>query len=44
MEQKVNAVLSDSEKYLIICRDTATDDANNSYVKRVKTLVQEFKK
>ena len=26
------------------CRDTATDDANNSYVKRIKTLVQEFKK
>ncbi len=44
MDQKVDAVLSDSGKYLMILKDTSSDDVNVSYVKQVKNLFRGFKK
>ncbi len=44
MDQKVDAVISDSGKYLMILKDTSRDDVNVSYAKQVKNLFRGFKK
>lgn len=44
MDQKVPAVLSTSEKYLMIYKDSNTADQNKAHEKDVEKLVQEFKK
>lgn len=44
LNEKVGAVLSDSGKYLMVFKDTATDDQNKAYAEKVKTLFTEFKK
>ena len=44
MDQTVSAVLSDSGKYLMIYKDSATGSANTTYAQQVKKLFQEFKK
>lgn len=41
--QQVNATLSKSGKYLMIYKNTATDDANNSYGTQLKKLFTDFK-
>lgn len=43
MGQQVDAVLSSSRKYLMIFKDTATDDQNKAYAETVKKLFTEFK-
>lgn len=42
--QKVNAVVSDSGKYLMIYRNTATGDADKAYDKTLVQLFSGFKK
>lgn len=44
MSQQVPAVLSDSGKYLMIYKDTATGDQNKARSDEVNKLVKEFKK
>lgn len=41
--QPVNAVLSKSGKYLMIYKNTATDDANKAYGTQLKNLFTDFK-
>ena len=43
MEQELSAELSDSGKYLMIYKNTATDDGNKTYDEQVKTLFRGFK-
>lgn len=43
MDQKIGAVLSDSGKYLMIYKNTATDSANQSYTAQIKKLFTSFK-
>lgn len=43
MGTQVNAVLSDSGKYLMILNDTSKDDANKAYVESVNELLKGFK-
>lgn len=44
MDQKVDGVLSDSGKYLMIYKNSATDETNKAYANQIKQLVKEFKK
>ena len=41
--QQVNAVLSKNGKYLMIYKNSATDDANNAYGTQIKKLFTDFK-
>lgn len=41
--QKMNAVLSNSGKYLMVYTNSATDDTNKAYDARIKKLFTEFK-
>jgi hypothetical protein len=41
--QQVNAVLSNSGKYLMIYNNSLTDDANKAYGEKIKKLFTEFK-
>lgn len=43
MGQQVNAVLSESGKYLMIYKNSATDDNNKAYDAKVLALFQKFK-
>jgi ABC-type phosphate/phosphonate transport system substrate-binding protein len=43
LDQQVNAVLSDSGKYLMIFQNSATDDQNKAYTDQVKKLFTGFK-
>jgi ABC-type oligopeptide transport system substrate-binding subunit len=44
MNQQIPGVLSDSGKYLMIYKDTATGDQNQAHQKDVTALFKEFKK
>lgn len=44
MDQQINAVLSDSGKYLLIYKNNSTDDENKKYDKNVAEMFKAFKK
>lgn len=44
MNQQVDATLSDSGKYLMVLKNTATDSQNKAYDEKVKELFAGFKK
>lgn len=44
LDQKVDAVLSDNGKYLMIYKNSSTDSGNKAYTEQIKKLFQEFKK
>lgn len=42
MDEKVDAVLSDSGKYLMVFRDSSSDEKNKAYAENVKKLFRSF--
>lgn len=44
MDQQIPAILSDSGKYVMIYKDTVTNDENKAHAEQVKKLFTEFKK
>lgn len=44
MDSKVNGVLSDSGKYLMIYKNASNDEKNKAYSDQIKKLFTEFKK
>jgi hypothetical protein len=43
MEQQIPAVLSENGKYLMIYKDTVTEEENQEYAEKVANLFREFK-
>lgn len=43
MDNNINAVMSDSGKYMMIYTNSSTDDENKSYDKKILKLFKEFK-